>query len=135
MMGSVLFLGNSAFAQTNLILGKPAVANSWDTAGVGGGSRGMPASLANDGDPGTRWATNWNFDANRDSGWIYVDLGTAQTIASMVIKWETAGAIHYVIQVANFSDPLSQTLLRFWRPTRPGQRSQKSRTVSAMKTG
>jgi len=107
MMSFVLLLGNSVFSQTNLILGKPAVANSWDTAGVGGGSRGMPASLANDGDPGTRWATDWINDANRDSGWIYVDLGTPQSISSVVIQWETAGAAHYAVQVAQFSDPLS----------------------------
>ena len=107
LAGLVLLLGNSVFAQTNLVLNKSAVASSWDTAGVGGGVRGMPASLAVDGDPGTRWATDWNHDVNRDSGWIYVDLGAQQSISSVVIQWETAGAAHYVIQVANFTDPLS----------------------------
>jgi hypothetical protein len=107
LAGLVLLLGNSVFAQTNLVLNKPSVANSWDTAGVGGGSRGMPASLAVDGDPGTRWGTDWINDVNRDSGWIYVDLGASQSISSVVIQWETAGAVHYAIQVANFTDPLS----------------------------
>jgi hypothetical protein len=107
LVGLVLLLGNSVFAQTNLVLNKPAVANSWDTAGVGGGSRGMPASLAVDGDPGTRWATDWINDVNRDSGWIYADFGASQSISSVVIQWETAGATHYAIQVADFTDPLS----------------------------
>jgi hypothetical protein len=50
-------------------------------------------------------------DVNRDSGWIYIDLQGQHSIDSVDIKWETAGALHYAIQVANFIDPLSQDTL------------------------
>jgi hypothetical protein len=100
----VFLFGNSLYAQTDVSLGKPATVNSWDSTGFGANGKGMGGSLANDGDAGTRWATDWQNDVNRDSGWIYIDLQAQRSIDSVVIKWETAGALHYAIQVANFTD-------------------------------
>lgn len=101
---SVLLLANAALAQSDVSLGKPAYVSSWDTTSIGANGKGMPGSLANDGDPGTRWATDWMNDVNKDSGWIYFDLGAQYSIDSVVITWETAGALHYAIQVANVTN-------------------------------
>jgi hypothetical protein len=107
----VFLFGNQGYSQTNVLKGKPAYVSSWDTTSMGANGKGMPGSLAVDGDSGTRWATDWMNDVNRDSGWIYIDLQGQHSIDSVVIKWETAGALHYAIQVANFVDPLSQDSL------------------------
>jgi hypothetical protein len=109
--GTIVLFGNAVYAQSNVLIGKPALASSWDSIGFGANGKGLSAPLANDGDPGTRWATDWNNDVNKDSGWIYMDLQGEHTIDSMIIIWETAGAVHYAIQVANFTDPLSQDTL------------------------
>jgi len=113
MLCMVFLFGISAQGQTNVALGKPTMVSSWDSVGFGANGKGLAGSLANDGDPGTRWATDWNNDVNRDSGWIYMDLQGEHTIDSVSIIWETAGALHYAIQVANFSDPLSADTLAF----------------------
>jgi F5/8 type C domain len=101
---SVLLFGNAVHAQSDVSLDKPAYVSSWDTTSIGANGKGMPGSLANDGDPGTRWATDWMHDVNKDSGWIYFDLGAQCSVDSVVIIWETAGALHYAIQVANVTN-------------------------------
>jgi hypothetical protein len=102
---------NASYSQSDVALNKPAKANSWDSTGFGANGKGMPATLANDGDQGTRWASDWMTDSDKDSGWIYIDFLGQYTIDSVVIKWEAAGALHYSIQVANVTDTVSQASL------------------------
>ena len=51
----------------NLALGRPAVAST--------SYSGLPASNATDGNPASRWSSQFS-----DSEWIYVDLGSVHTI-------------------------------------------------------
>jgi len=62
----------------NIALNKPAIASS-----VYGTQ--YPASAALDGDPNTRWSSEFS-----DPQYIYVDLGKRYDICSVVLKWETA---------------------------------------------
>ncbi len=77
-----------AAAQTLLSQGKPAVASS--TEG------GFTASLAVDGNTGSRWASNYN-----NAEWIYVDLGAPFTINRVLLNWEAAFGRGYQIQVSD----------------------------------
>jgi len=62
---------------------------------------GYEASNAVDGNSGTRWGS-----AESDPQWIYVDLGTTQTINHVKLSWETAYGKSYQIQVsANSTGP------------------------------
>lgn len=76
------------FNPYNLAFGKNVVASS--------SSASRPASLVADGGAGSRWES----DAS-DSQWIYVDLGKKEKIENVVLKWETARAKEYEIQVSN----------------------------------
>jgi hypothetical protein len=53
------------------------------------------ASAAFDGDLQTRWASTWS-----DPQWIYVDLGSAYNISSVVLTWEAYGK-NYEIQLSD----------------------------------
>ncbi|MCK4799060.1 MAG: discoidin domain-containing protein, partial [Spirochaetes bacterium] len=76
----------------NLALSK-SVTSSSDEAGC-------PKENAVDGDTGTRWSSN-----HTDNQWIYVDLGSSQSITRVVLKWETAYGSEYKIQTSeNASD-------------------------------
>jgi len=55
MLCMVFLFGISAQGQTNVALGKPTMVSSWDSVGFGANGKGLAGSLANDGDPGTRW--------------------------------------------------------------------------------
>jgi hypothetical protein len=77
-----------AAAQTLLSQGKTTVASS--TQG------GFGASLAVDGNTGSRWASNYN-----NAEWIYVDLGASYTINRVVLNWEAAYGKGYQIQVSD----------------------------------
>src|SRR5665648_327359 len=57
---------------------------------------GYSASNAVDGNSGTRWGS-----AESDPQWIYVDLGTTQTINQVKLSWETAYGQSYQIQVSD----------------------------------
>ncbi len=46
-----------------------------------------------------RWASNWQKDLNRDSGWIFVDLETKTHFDSIAIFWEHSGAKKYDVQI------------------------------------
>jgi hypothetical protein len=96
-MGLSLGLAAHAFSQsyTNLAAGKTATASSSET--------GFPTPDAFDGDISiTRWGNDWFADSlNRDSAWIYVDLGQKYTIDSTNITWENAAGLEYYIQVAD----------------------------------
>jgi hypothetical protein len=74
---------------TNLALGRPAAASSVETSA-------FPASLAVDGNGGTRWASFYS-----DPQWISVDLGATTSISRVRLVWEAAYASAYQIQVSN----------------------------------
>ena len=74
---------------SNLALGKATTASSVY-------SSTYTAGKANDGSASTRWASA----EGRDGEWWQVDLGSAQTVASVNINWEIAYASHYQIQTS-----------------------------------
>ncbi|KAA9039424.1 hypothetical protein FW778_11420 [Ginsengibacter hankyongi] len=71
----------------NIALHKPVVASSQVS--------GLPASAACDSSMCTRWGSNYS-----DPQWIYVDLGATYDLCEVVIKWETALARDFKIQVS-----------------------------------
>ena len=71
----------------NLALNRPATASS--------SQAGLTAGMAVDGNTGTRWSS----DAT-DAQWIYVDLGSTQTIKRVVLNWEAAYGKNYQIQTS-----------------------------------
>jgi len=73
---------------TNLALNKTVVVSSTQ-------SSSYPGSYAVDGNTSTRWSST-----STNNQWIYVDLGTAQTISRVVLKWEAAYASAYYIQTS-----------------------------------
>ena len=68
--------------------GRPVVASSIEWAGT-------PAAAAVDGNPGTRWSSQFS-----DPQWIQVDLGQTATIDQVVLAWEAAYARSFQIQVS-----------------------------------
>jgi hypothetical protein len=61
----------------------------------------MTAAAVVDDDSSTRWGGNYKTDPNKDSAWIYVDLGAVYAIDSVFIDWEHSGAKEYYVQTAN----------------------------------
>jgi hypothetical protein len=55
-----------------------------------------PASNAVDGDPGTRWSSDFS-----DPQWIAVDLGSPAEITRVRLNWEAAYASRYAIEVSD----------------------------------
>ncbi|MEC3997746.1 discoidin domain-containing protein [Actinacidiphila sp. DG2A-62] len=80
--------GTAQAADTLLSQGRTATASSTENAGT-------PASAAVDGDTGTRWSS-----AASDPQWLQVDLGSTDTITSVVLNWETAYGKAFTIQVS-----------------------------------
>ena len=84
----------------NLALGRPAVASTTQS--------GYPAANATDGNPSSRWASQYS-----NNEWIYVDLGSVYTIDRVVLRWEAAYGRGYTIQVSSdassWSDVYSTT--------------------------
>ena len=80
---------NTASPGTDLALHQTATASSEDDPSRGPGN-------AVDGDPSTRWSS-----AYQDNQWIQVDLGSAVSFDQVVIVWEQAYALTYVIQVSD----------------------------------
>lgn len=79
-------------AQPNLALGRPAAASSTQWSLLGS----FLPPRANDADAtGTRWASNWS-----DNQWWRVDLGTAQPVRRVSLRWENAYAASYAIQLS-----------------------------------
>ncbi len=78
---------------TNVALGQPTTASSYQTTGTGAP---YPPSNATDGDLTTRWASDWS-----DPQWIEVDLGQVTTISHIQLIWEVAYGKSYQIQVSN----------------------------------
>ncbi|MFF0739205.1 discoidin domain-containing protein [Streptomyces sp. NPDC004111] len=72
---------------------KPVTASSQENSGT-------PATAAVDGNTGTRWSS-----AAADPQWIRVDLGAPAEIGQVVLRWETAHAKSYRIELsANGTD-------------------------------
>lgn len=78
--------------ETNIALNRLAVASSEEDDDFGL----LPASYAFDGDPNTRWSSVWS-----DPQWIYVDLGSRYDLCKVVLKWETAMAKNYRIEISD----------------------------------
>ncbi len=78
---------------TNVAIGKPTTASSFQSTGNGAP---YPASNATDGNFATRWASAWS-----DPQWIQVDLGQVTTINHIQLAWEASYASAYQIQVSN----------------------------------
>ncbi|WP_240703088.1 discoidin domain-containing protein [Cohnella luojiensis] len=83
---------NSSSSVGNIALNKPAVTSSIE--GVG-----FEANKAFDGNTGSRWASALGIDPQ----WIYVNLGTIQSINRVKLNWEVAHATSYKIQVSSDS--------------------------------
>ncbi|MFD0589010.1 discoidin domain-containing protein [Paenibacillus sp. GCM10027627] len=77
---------------TNLALNKAGTASS--TEGTG-----FEASKAFDGNSATRWASVEGVDPQ----WIYVNLGSSQSVNKVKLNWEAAYASSYTIQLSNDS--------------------------------
>ena len=75
-------------ASGNLALGRPATAST--------SYSGLPPSNVTDGNVNSRWSSQFS-----DSQWLYVDLGSVLTIHRVVLRWETAYARGYKIQVSS----------------------------------
>jgi hypothetical protein len=73
----------------NLALNKSVTVSSTENGGTMG-------SYAVDGNTGTRWSSAFS-----DPQWIYVDLGSAQTVAKVILNWEVAYGKSYQIQLSN----------------------------------
>jgi F5/8 type C domain/Beta-1,3-glucanase len=80
----------TAGASTGALLsqGAPVIASSTESAS-------FPASAAVDGNLGTRWSSGFS-----DPQWLQVDLGGTAVISQVVLKWETAYAKAFQIQVS-----------------------------------
>jgi hypothetical protein len=79
-----------AYAGTpNKALNRPVAVSSTETAN-------FPGPSAVDGSLSTRWSSLYT-----DPSWIQVDLGSAQAIGRVVLRWETAYGRAYQIQVSN----------------------------------
>ncbi|MFC9817783.1 discoidin domain-containing protein [Streptomyces virginiae] len=86
----VLLPGSTTAAAAPVLLsqGRPATASSTEGAGT-------PASAAVDGDNGTRWSSQF-----ADPQWIQVDLGATARLSHVVLRWETAHARAYRIELS-----------------------------------
>ncbi|GAA3259916.1 PQQ-binding-like beta-propeller repeat protein [Dactylosporangium siamense] len=71
---------------TNIALNRPATASSSENGGL------LPAK-AFDGNTGTRWSSAFS-----DPQWLQVDLGTAQQLCRVALRWEAAFARTFTLQ-------------------------------------
>lgn len=74
----------------NVAVGRPTTASSYQEWG------GHVPELATDGDPTTRWASDWS-----DPQWIQVDLGRVTAIEHIQLVWEVAYGRSYRIEVSD----------------------------------
>ncbi|MFC9331225.1 ricin-type beta-trefoil lectin domain protein [Kitasatospora sp. NPDC057015] len=74
---------------TDLAQGRPTTASSVEVSTLG-------ATLATDGKPATRWASNYS-----DPQWLQIDLGTTQSVKEVKLTWEAAYGKAYQIQTSN----------------------------------
>ncbi|AJZ83874.1 discoidin domain-containing protein [Streptomyces sp. AgN23] len=78
---------------TDVALGKPAAASSYQT---GGGDCPCTPANAVDGKADTRWAADWS-----DPQWLQVDLGTSTPLTHVQLVWEAAYAKAYTLQTSD----------------------------------
>src|SRR3954469_15168439 len=89
LLVSIVLVAPSAHAALTLLSqGKPTTASSTENAG-------SPASSATDGNDATRWSS-----AFADPQWLQVDLGSSQALTQVSVRWETARAATFKIQVS-----------------------------------
>jgi hypothetical protein len=74
-----------------LAVGRPVKASSELTKD----GQSYPAAYAADGDPGTRWSSEFS-----DPQWLMVDLGTVQVVTQVELAWEAAYGKAYRIEVS-----------------------------------
>lgn len=85
------------YAAGNLALGKSAYASSVEQ---GNGQLFGPGN-ATDGQLGTRWSSRQAYEGGQSFEWIYVNLGGWYNVNKVILKWETAYAKRYNIQIWN----------------------------------
>ncbi|MEU4191918.1 discoidin domain-containing protein [Kribbella sp. NPDC026611] len=78
---------------TNVARGKPVTASSYQQVGNGAP---YPPSNVTDGNPTTRWASDWS-----DPQWIQVDLGQVTAFDRIQLIWESAYARAYRVEVSD----------------------------------
>jgi acyl-homoserine lactone acylase PvdQ len=86
---AVSFPAHRGDAIGNLAAGRPARASSTQFL------TSLTPDKAVDGDPTTRWGSSWS-----DNQWISVDLGSAQTVGRVILRWEAAYGRAYRIDVS-----------------------------------
>ena len=90
LAGTTVVVAATANAADSLLSrGRPVIASSVESGAT-------PASAAVDGDRSTRWSSAFN-----DPQWIQVDLGSVSALSRVVLRWETAYAKSYEIQVSS----------------------------------
>ncbi|MER5884063.1 discoidin domain-containing protein [Streptomyces sp. NPDC001941] len=92
LVGALLVLAPATTAQAAPVLlsqGKPATASSTEGAGTS-------ADKAVDGDAGTRWSSAFS-----DPQWLQVDLGAPAALDHVELRWETAAAKAYRIELSS----------------------------------
>ncbi|PRX96741.1 discoidin domain-containing protein [Allonocardiopsis opalescens] len=77
---------------TNIARGAATTASSWQ--GQNGGEP-FPPGNATDGNPESRWASDWS-----DPQWIQVDLGSVRSFHHVQLVWETAYGRAYQVQTS-----------------------------------
>jgi chitinase len=112
---------SAAASNTNLALNKTGSASSVEVAT----GFNFAAQNAFDGNSTTtRWSSAYN-----DGEWLAVDLGSAQNISSVVLKWENAYASSYLIQTS--TDNTNWTTQKTVTTGAGGTETQTFATVSA----
>ncbi len=76
-------------AKDDLAAGRPGFASSKQAAN-------HDAQAALDGNPRTRWSSKF-----ADDQWLYVDLGSVQPVGTVVLRWESAFAKEYHIDLSD----------------------------------
>jgi beta-glucosidase len=90
LAGQLVVAAAPAHAAAGALLsqGRPVTASSIEWAGT-------PAAAAVDGNPGTRWSSQFS-----DPQWIQIDLGQTATVDQVVLNWEAAYARSFQLQVS-----------------------------------
>ncbi|TWP49949.1 penicillin acylase family protein [Lentzea tibetensis] len=87
----VQFPSRRGASLANLAQGRAATASSHEK-----GWHSLPPLNVLDGNPASRWASDWN-----DDQWIQVDLGSVQRVGRAVLRWESAYGKGYRIEVSS----------------------------------
>ena len=88
-MSTITVHANPTPRGENRALGRPAFASSTESAT-------LSAAKAVDGSGATRWSSAFS-----DPQWLYVDLGQPYDVKTVVLRWETAYASSFDVQVSS----------------------------------